>query len=414
MNKIEKTTLTNGLTIYFYEDKRKHTTIFQVITFFGGMSKDYKIDNVDYHFSDGIAHILEHYLVECNKYGNYIEILGQHDMNSNACTQGKITRFFFDTVDNIEFGIKTLLNCIYSPVFTEENLNKLKEPIYQEIRGKENNKFYHEDIKVLNNCFHSLSFKTTGGTIEEVKNISLEEIKLCYEAFYQPSNQIIIVAGNFNKEQVLKTIKEETKTIKIPKHKVEKINIKEKKEVVKQEDELLFPTPKTYTEVTYKISLDHLSNLEQLKLDFYIYYFMEMTTSVSSPLYKKVIKDKIITGSINKSKKQLENYLLLSIGSYTDKKEELVNSIIEEFKNPTLDKELFEIDKKNTILEIILREENLSSMISPLIGNIVDFNYPYPDTIEDIEKFSFEEFKKLIQSLDFTNYTVTTIKNPKN
>ena len=110
MNKIDKTTLTNGLTIYFYEDKRKHTTIFQLITFFGGMSKDYKIDNVDYHFSDGIAHILEHYLVECNKYGNYIEILGQHDMNSNACTQGKITRFFFDTVDNIEFGIKTLLN----------------------------------------------------------------------------------------------------------------------------------------------------------------------------------------------------------------------------------------------------------------------------------------------------------------
>ena len=178
MNKIEKTTLTNGLTIYFYEDKRKHTTIFQLITFFGGMSKDYKIDNVDYHFSDGIAHILEHYLVECNKYGNYIEILGQHDMNSNACTQGKITRYFFDTVDNIEFGIKTLLNCIYSPVFTEENLNNLKGPIYQEIRGKENNKFYHEDIKVLNNCFHSLSFKTTGGTIEEVKNISLEEIKL--------------------------------------------------------------------------------------------------------------------------------------------------------------------------------------------------------------------------------------------
>ena len=31
-----------------------------------------------------------------------------------------------------------------------------------------------------------------------------------------------------------------------------------------------------------------------------------------------------------------------------------------------------------------------------------------------IDGVSFEEFKKLIQSLDFTNYTVTTIKNPKN
>ena len=32
---------------------------------------------------------------------------------------------------------------------------------------------------------------------------------------------------------------------------------------------------------------------------------MEMTTSVSSPLYKKAIKDKIITGSITKSKKTI-------------------------------------------------------------------------------------------------------------
>ena len=29
MNKIETLTLPNGLTIYLYEDKRKHTTIFQ-------------------------------------------------------------------------------------------------------------------------------------------------------------------------------------------------------------------------------------------------------------------------------------------------------------------------------------------------------------------------------------------------
>ena len=66
MNEIETVKLENGLTIYLYEDKRKHTCIFDIITKFGGMSKDYKIDNKVYHFQDGIAHILEHFLVECN------------------------------------------------------------------------------------------------------------------------------------------------------------------------------------------------------------------------------------------------------------------------------------------------------------------------------------------------------------
>lgn len=64
-------------------------------------------------------------------------------------------------------------------------------------------------------------------------------------------------------------------------------------------------------------------------------------------------------------------------------------------------------------MEIILREENLSSVIEPLIENIVEFNYPHLDTVEDIENFSFGEFKKIISTLDFSNYTVTSIKNPK-
>lgn len=413
MNKIETVTLDNGLTIYFYEDKRKHTTIFQLITFFGGMTKDYIIDNQEYHFPDGISHILEHFLVECNETGNFLDILGKKEMTTNACTQGTITRYFFETVENVEFGIKTLLNGVYSPIFTEENLTKLKEPIYQEIRGKETNKFYHEDIKVFEDTFHNIKYKSTGGTIEEVKNINIDTIKLCYEAFYHPKNQFIIVAGNYNKEKVLKTIKEETKNIQKTTHKVKKIKIEEPKTVVKKKGEVQFPTPESYIEVTYKIPLDHLTNKDRLKLDFYISYFLEMMLGVSSTLYKKLVKEKIITTGINRSNRTIEDYLLIYIGAFTNKEKKLEQKIIKEFKTKKYNKELFELNKKNTILEIILREENLSSVIAPLIENIVEFNYPHPDTVEDIENFSFEEFQKIISTLDFSNYTVTSIKNPK-
>lgn len=413
MNKIETITLQNGLTIYLYEDKRKHTAIFQLITRFGGATKDFIIDNKKRHFQDGIAHILEHLIVECNNYGNFLDILGKKEMSTNAITSQNCTRYFFETVENIEFGIKTILNCIYSPIFTNENLEKLKKTIYQEIRGKENNRFFHENIEVLKNIFHKVHFHSTGGTIEEVKKTTIEDIKLCYESFYQPNNQFIIVAGNFDKEKVLNTISEETKELNIPKHKIQKINIKEKQEVKKKVGQIFFPTPTSYLEVTYKVPINHLSNIEKLKLDFYIHYFFDMNLGVTSPLYKKLVKEKIITTGINHSNRTINDFLLISIGAYTDKKEHLKEQIIKTIKNITIDKEIFELDKKNTILDIILREENLSSVIGPLIGNIIDFDYPYPDTVEDIKKLNFEEYKKMIFSLDFSNYTITTIDNPK-
>lgn len=413
MNKIETITLQNGLTIYLYEDKRKHTAIFQLITRFGGATKDFIIDNKKRHFQDGIAHILEHLIVECNNYGNFLDILGKKEMSTNAITSQNCTRYFFETVENIEFGIKTILNCIYSPVFTNENLEKLKKTIYQEIRGKENNRFFHENIEVLKNIFHKVHFHSTGGTIEEVKKTTIEDIKLCYESFYQPNNQFIIVAGNFDKEKVLNTISEETKELNIPKHKIQKINIKEKQEVKKKVGQIFFPTPTSYLEVTYKVPINHLSNIEKLKLDFYIHYFFDMNLGVTSPLYKKLVKEKIMTTGINRSNRTINDFLLISIGAYTNKKEHLKEQIIKTIKNITIDKEIFELDKKNTILDIILREENLSSVIGPLIGNIIDFDYPYPDTVEDIKKLNFEEYKKMIFSLDFSNYTITTIDNPK-
>ena len=414
MNEIETVKLENGLTIYLYEDKRKHTCIFDIITKFGGMSKDYKIDNKVYHFQDGIAHILEHFLVECNKYGNFLDILGKKEMNTNASTSTKITRYYFVTVNNIEFGIKTILKSIYSPVFTEENLEKLKEPIYQEIRGKQTNKFYHEEIKVLDNCFHKLKYRTIGGTLEEVKNTTIEDLKLVYETFYQPENQLVMIAGNFDKESVINTIKEEMKNYTFKKHQVEQLKIKEPKTVVYKKGEILFPTQEDFTEVTYKISLDHLDNITRLKLDFYLYYFSKMTTSYSSPLYKKLIKEKIITGELLKTVTEIDDYLLFSIGAYTKKEQDLVENILMTYQNPIFDEEIFNLEKKNNILEIILRKENLSSMISPFIENVTLYDYPYPDTVEDIENFTLQEMQEIITSLDFSNYTIVSIHPKKN
>ena len=411
MTKFEKIVLDNGLTIYFYVDNKRHSTFFQHITKFGGLSKDFICDGKEYHLQDGIAHILEHYIVEENKYGNFLKLLGEAQMSTNATTHYDMTRFYFNAIENIEFGIRTLLNGIYSPLFSEERLEKIKGPIYQEIRANSDNKFYQSMYCCFNNLFNDLKFRSIGGTLEEVQNTTLDDLKICYDAFYQPENQMIVVGGNFDKNEVLDIIKDVYSKLDIRKHDLEVINVVEDTKVKKEYGEIHFPTGEEYLEVTYKINLDKYSPDEQLKLDFYFNYFFRMFFGVTSPLYNKLVKNNIITGSINCSLTKLSNYLLISAGSYSDD----IQTLEEEIKNTfnklnCFNEEKFDLDKKQTILDLILRDENIGSMVMPFVNNIITFSCDYPDNKEQVESYTYDDFVKTMKDIDFSNYTVTVIR----
>lgn len=411
MNKLEKITLDNGLTIYLYPDTKKHTTIFQFITLFGGTSKDFIIDNKEVHFQDGLAHILEHYLVECNKYGNFIDILGKMEMSTNAATSLTHTKYYFEAVEKVDEGIKTIIRSVYNPIFTTDNLEKIKLPIYQEIKGKQRSKFFEENKEILHSTFKNIKFRSVIGTIENVKNTTIENLKLCYETFYQPHNQIIIISGNYNKENILKTIKEEINNYTFKKHDVKKIDLNEEESVASKKGNVIFPTSIPYVDVTYKIKLPKMTPKEKVTLTFYLSELFNENTGISSPLYEKLIKEKIITTKLNASFLKIEDYILITIGSSTLKEKELTKEIINNFKNINFDKDLFELNKKREILNIILRDESLLTMTTTLSDNIINYDYHNLDTVEDIESFTFEKYKNVINNLNFNNYTITTINN---
>lgn len=412
MNKIESVKLDNGLMIYFYPDERKHSTFFQFVTKFGGISKDFVVDGKQYHLQDGIAHILEHYIVEENKYGNFLKLLGEKQMNTNAYTYLNMTRYYFEAVEDLEYGIRTLLNGIYSPIFDEEKLENVKKPIYQEIKGRMDSKFYHSNKTVLDNIFNNIRYRSIGGTISEVENTTLEEIKLCYEAFYQPNNQFIVVGGNFDKDKILNLIKNIYSNLNIPSHEVQLIKSKEDNAVKNRYGQIYFPTGEEYSEITYKINISKFSIKEKLKLDFYIHYCYNMFFGITSPLYKELVDSKVITTGISCSDVLIDEFLIVSIGSYSNKGDVLIERIKDTInKLDSFDEELFDLDKKDSLLRIILREERLIDVILPFVDNLVTFDYPYPDTKEDIEKFSYDDLIKVIKQLDFSNYTVVTIKN---
>lgn len=408
-NKIE---LENGLTIFFYLDSTKHSTLVKLVTKFGGMDKDFKIDDSLVTIKDGTAHLLEHYLCEQSKLGNIIEQLGKMQMSANATTSISSTQFFFQGVEKIEEGLKLLLNGINQPNWSHQKLEEIKEPIYQEIRMHNDNKFEKLTKEKLDNLFQTLTFRTLGGTIQEVQSITLEEIQKCFKIFYQPQNQFIIVAGNFNEKKILNTIKECYEKKIFSNHIIEKIKKEEPRQVIKENSTIEVPTAQEWIDITYKVNVSHLSNRERLKLDFYIANYLRINFSTSSNLYKKLVKEEIITYGISYHHRWFENNLIISIGTYTDQKEKLIQELTKQIEKKDIDEELFELYQKQSIANIAIREENISSIIEPFIDNIITFDYPYFDTVEDMENMSLTEIKKFIQELDFSNKTII-ILTPK-
>ena len=62
--KDEKIVLDNWLTIYLLNDNTKHTTIANLIVNFGGLDTQILVDNKYYNITGGMAHFLEHTVLE--------------------------------------------------------------------------------------------------------------------------------------------------------------------------------------------------------------------------------------------------------------------------------------------------------------------------------------------------------------
>lgn len=410
MHKLKSIQLENGLTIYLYQDKRRHSTFFQFNTLCGGMTKHFYYHNKEYHLQDGLAHILEHYLVECNDRGNFLELLGKMQMSTNASTSPIVTNYYFETVESVCEGIRIVLDGIYHVSFDEKKLEKLKNPIYQEIRGKKDNKFYHANRRRMDNLFSTIDFRDVGGTLEEVEQTTIQDVKTLYDAFYHPKNQFIVIAGNFDQEEVLKTIKEFYDTITFSEYDASVIPYQEPVDIHHIEDSFQFPTPKPYTEISIKIPATGYSCTELLDLEFYIGSFFSSSFGITSSLYKKLIDNNIIIDSIRYGYTPVDSFQILSFGAYTDEPIKFQKAILNELQQLNhLDQEKFELDKKNSMVQMILRDENIFSMIMPFINNVLYFQYPYLDTIEDVKRLNYKQYTKMIHDLDFSNYSIMTI-----
>lgn len=401
--------LDNGLKLYFYPDYTKHSVMVNLIVKFGGIYSDYMIDGKHYHLVDGMAHLLEHYTIEQSKYGIIISELTKRFMKANGYTNRNRTVYYFDAVKYTDEGLNLLLKGIHSPVFTEERLSFTKNSIREEIRADQDSLNSRMNQIKMDQLFKKYSYRSTIGTIEQINNITIQDVENAFYSFYQPANEIIVVAGNFNEKEMLEKIKTLYQELNFVSHKVELEKLKEPKEVNKKEDTLYFPTARPIYELTFKVPVHHMSVEQKMKLDWYLPIFLDMNFGILSPVQQKLKNEKIIDHSIQNSFSIFEDYWLIQIGSYTEQKEVFKKEIFNVLKTPVVDKEIYDLSINESKMYVSLRPEQLNIIVPPFIENLIMFSYPYLDKVEYLDTFSFDEYLNMINQLDFSSFIETEV-----
>ncbi len=183
---------------------------------------------------DGVAHFLEHKMFEQEDGTDSLYTLMSLGIDANAYTTNDHTAYLFECTDHFYEGLDELMDYVQSPYFTDQNVEKEKGIIGQEIGMYDDEPSWQLYINTMDCLYENNPIKIdTAGTVETISKITPDILYKCYNTFYHPSNMVLAVVGDFIPENILKEIQSRLKENKDRKE-ISRIYPTEKKEINKK------------------------------------------------------------------------------------------------------------------------------------------------------------------------------------
>ena len=156
----------------------------------------------------GLVHILEHLILfrgTKNYSGDQIaEEMRKLGAYFNGHTDHDLTTFEISVPsDNIDFALNILKEVVFNLKLSQDELDKEKEVILEEISQENDDPCKIGTILALQNLFKNHAYESPiYGDKEIVKNATCEQVNSFYEHFYTPSNSSLSVVGDFNINEI--------------------------------------------------------------------------------------------------------------------------------------------------------------------------------------------------------------------
>ena len=191
-----------GLTIYVWPKKGYQSCYAVCGTRYGSVDTVFDIGGVRTEVPAGIAHYLEHKLFEnedCDAFQQYAKT----GASANAFTSFDKTAYLFSCTGEIGPSLEILLRLVQNPWFTEENVEKERGIIGQEIKMYEDSPGWRVFFNLLRCMYSRHPVRTDiAGTVESIAAITPQLLYGCYNAFYNLHNMVLAAVGNLTPEEI--------------------------------------------------------------------------------------------------------------------------------------------------------------------------------------------------------------------
>lgn len=336
--------LENGLDVIIVPKKGATNYYATFATHFGSLNYKFKAPGSDEitEVPDGVAHFLEHKLFEEVDGINALDKLSKIGANANAYTTFNHTAYLFSCNSRFEEAFDILLKFVQSPYLTDENVEKEKGIIGQEIGMYDDDPEWQVYFQVLTALFgnkHAVS-KDIAGTVESISHITPEILYNCYNTFYDPSNMVIAVAGDVDPEKILEKIKA---SVKVQKEKPEieryygeiypcvyKTRVEKKMDVSIPMAVLAFKDGKAQKLRKSGYSED---NSDLVKRAVAIEILLAIISGDSSKVFEELYNDGTITKSIGSEFTFEEDYAFSAFSFESNDIDKVQNRILKEIEN---------------------------------------------------------------------------------
>ncbi|MBK9793779.1 MAG: insulinase family protein [Sphingobacteriales bacterium] len=273
--------LDNGLTLIHHHDKTTPFVIVNTLYKVGAKHED--------EHRTGFAHLFEHLMFSGSKhFADFDKPLQEAGGENNAFTNNDYTNYY-DMVPAV--NIETPM-CLEADRMVNLNINKKSLDVQRKVvceEFKENyiNQPYGNVWHILREMVyekHPYRWPTIGKELKHVEDATLEDVKAFYSKYYQPSNAILVLAGNIEKEQASTLAK--TYFGELTGSVVEKRIFEEPEQTMAKEKTVYEDVPLNAIYIAFKIC-------DRLHPD---YYASDVTSDIlsngtSSRLHQKLVKE---------------------------------------------------------------------------------------------------------------------------
>ncbi len=286
--------LENGLTIMIIPKKGIQKKYIMWGTNYGSNDSKFIVpgESEETEVPKGVAHFLEHKMFEQESGINSLDTLTALGVDANAYTTNDHTAYLFGCTENFYPALDELMDYVQHPYFTDENVEKEKGIIGQEIMMYDDYPEWKVYLNAMEAMYHEHPVKLDiTGTIETISHIDKEILYKCYNTFYNPSNMAMVVCGDFEPERLLEEIKKRLMEKKAN-GEIKRIYPVEPEEIVKEKIEQNMDVSQPLFAIGIKDKIADVK--ERVRKHIAIEILLNMLIGKSSKLYKELYDEGLL------------------------------------------------------------------------------------------------------------------------